>query len=195
MDPSNGYESVSKDYILYRGSKTDGIGASTVLTWANTFKHPASILDIGCGTGIPITKILIDRGFDVYGIDASPSLVNEFHRNFPETPVECESALASRFFDRQFDAVIACGLLFLLTEKDQFELILKLSNSLVHGGRALFTAPIQEMQWNDVMTGLPSISLGKSRYDFILSQLGFSILDGFVDEGDNYYHHAIKNDG
>jgi len=34
-----------------------------------------SVLDIGCGTGQPIARHLLERGFAVTGIDASPTLI------------------------------------------------------------------------------------------------------------------------
>ena len=35
----------------------------------------ASILDVGCGTGEPIAGSLLDAGFEVTGIDSSPTLI------------------------------------------------------------------------------------------------------------------------
>jgi 2-polyprenyl-3-methyl-5-hydroxy-6-metoxy-1,4-benzoquinol methylase len=40
------------------------------------------VLDLGCGTGIPNSKILIDEGMTVYGIDASPTMVRLSNRIF-----------------------------------------------------------------------------------------------------------------
>ncbi|MGV8135743.1 MAG: class I SAM-dependent methyltransferase [Mangrovibacterium sp.] len=70
------------------------------------------VLDLGCGTGIPISKVLIDAGMIVYGIDASPTLINEFRRNFPNNPVACEPAENSSFFTCKFDAIISWGIDF-----------------------------------------------------------------------------------
>ena len=30
---------------------------------------------VGCGTGVPISQVLIERGFKVYGVDAPPAIV------------------------------------------------------------------------------------------------------------------------
>lgn len=35
----------------------------------------AKVLDIGCGTGIPVSKMLSEGGFDVIGLDISPKMV------------------------------------------------------------------------------------------------------------------------
>lgn len=43
----------------------------------------AAILDIGCGSGLPIAGELIRRGFDVTGIDGTPAMLALFQRNLP----------------------------------------------------------------------------------------------------------------
>jgi len=54
----------------------------------------ANVLDLGCGTGVPITKTLIERGLHVYGIDASPSMLAAFRARFPAITA---SALARNY--------------------------------------------------------------------------------------------------
>jgi precorrin-6B methylase 2 len=41
------------------------------------------VLDIGCGTGIPVTKILLDEELAAYALDASPTMSEAFRQNFP----------------------------------------------------------------------------------------------------------------
>src|ERR671924_677858 len=110
-DKSNGYEAIAKDFIRAR---TPTIGPRIVRQWAKGLPAVASILDVGCGYGIPISQTLLQDGFTVYGVDASPTLVSKFRKQFPNTPVECSSVEDSLFFSRTFDAVIAWGLIFIL---------------------------------------------------------------------------------
>lgn len=46
--------------------------------------HHPIVLDVGCGTGLPTARQLIDLGCDVVGIDASPVMLDEAHHNVPE---------------------------------------------------------------------------------------------------------------
>lgn len=73
-----------------------------------------SVLDLGCGSGVPISEALLEEGCEVFGVDASPALVAAFRRRFPQAKVACEPVEESRFFDRTCDGVVAVGLLFLL---------------------------------------------------------------------------------
>jgi len=43
----------------------------------------ASILDLGCGTGNPILKYLVDQKLHVVGVDASIEMLNIARLNFP----------------------------------------------------------------------------------------------------------------
>ena len=82
--------------------------------WSQTLPSGARVLDLGCGTGSPISQALIERGFNVYGVDASPMMVAAFRARFPGVPVECAAVEDSDFFSRTFDGVVAWGLFFLL---------------------------------------------------------------------------------
>lgn len=70
------------------------------------------MLDLGCGNGVPISQALMDAGFALFGVDASRTLAGEFHRRFPLAMIERTSVEDSTFFPRNFDAIVACGVLF-----------------------------------------------------------------------------------
>lgn len=192
MDKSNGYEDIATIFIKGRGQAVNGIGASFVRGWAQTLQPGSEVLDLGCGTGIPISKVLIDEGMIVYGIDASPTMAKAFHQNFPTMPIACEAIEESLFFDRKFDGIISWGLIFLISEEAQEMLIKKAATALKTGGKLLFTTPYRATVWNDAMTGLSSRSLGAEKYKELISSSGLSLIGEFEDEGENYYFDAIK---
>ena len=185
-DPSNGYEAIAQDFIIHRNQST--IGVETVLTWAQALGPQATILDRGCGNGIPITEALVKEGHILFGIDASPTLITSYRENFPDLKAACEPVEISDFFGRTFDGVIAWGLIFLLSESGQSNLIHRVSGMLKPGGRFLFTSPEKTCTWSDNMTGTESRSLGADRYQRILSSAGLSVTGNSVDEGNNYYY-------
>ncbi|NIJ55459.1 class I SAM-dependent methyltransferase [Dyadobacter arcticus] len=192
MDKSNGYEDNAATFIRCRSKGSNGIGAPSVRHWARSLPPNATVLDIGCGIGLPISMALVDEGLTVYGIDASSSMVQIFKQNFPNSPVACEAAEDSSFFNRQFDAIIAWGLLFLLPVETQEVVIQKMANALSTGGKLLFTAPSQRMKWEDAITAIESISLGAEKYKELLAGSGLSLIEEFEDEGENHYYHAVK---
>jgi SAM-dependent methyltransferase len=189
MDRSNGYEVVSEEFLARRSA---GIGVKEVRKWARTLPRGSSVLDLGCGPGLPLTAVLVDEGLHVFGVDAAPSFVAAFQRNLPGTPIICEAILESRLFDRTFDAALAWGLMFLLKAEDQHRLIQRFAELLVPGGRLLFTSSAQPAVWNDAMTGLESLSLGAEQYRKLLGAVGISVAEEYEDEGENHYFDAFK---
>jgi len=163
-----------------------------VRKWAKTLPRGSSVIDLGCGPGFPITVVLVEEGLQVFGVDAAPSFVAAFQRNLPGTPVVCESVLESRCFDRTFDAVLSIGMMFLLKAEEQHRLIRKFAEILVPGGRLLFTSPAKPGVWNDVMTGMESVSLGAEEYKKLLGTAGISVVEEYEDIGENHYFDAFK---
>ena len=139
-----------------------------------------------------MTRVLRDAGLAVYGVDASRTMVAAYRERFPGFPIECNTAEASDFFGRQFDAVIAWGLLFLLDAEAQTLVIAKVARSLVPGGRFVFTSPRQPVSWLDAMTDRPSRSLGRETYARLLREAGLRLLGEDEDEGENHYYFAAR---
>jgi SAM-dependent methyltransferase len=193
IDRSNGYEGVAAEFLARRGSgRSAGVGVKDVRDWARTLPRGAAVIDLGCGPGFPITEVLVNEGLSVYGVDAAPSFVQAFRRNLPDTPVVCEPVENSTFFNRTFDAVLAWGLIFLLSADEQRRLIQRIAVILVPGGRLLFTSPPEPIVWNDAMTGLESRSLGAREYRRLFSEAGLSVKSEYEDEGQNHYFDAFN---
>jgi SAM-dependent methyltransferase len=193
-DPSNGYESVATEFLAGRGlAPPTAIGVRHVSEWARALPRGAAVIDLGCGPGIPITRALVDAGLEVYAVDASPSFVAAFRRNFPQVRVACESVEESAFFGRTFGGVVAWGLMFLLPADAQRRLVQRMADLLVPGGRLLFTSPAEPCVWKDAMTRLESRSLGAAEYRRLLSAAGLKETREYEDVGENHYFDAVKS--
>lgn len=187
---SNGYEGVATEFMTRRGRGE--IGLETVRAWSRGLTPGASILDLGCGHGLPISQALLDDGFELHGIDAAPTLVAAFRRRCPDARVVCEAVEYSRFFGRSFDGVVAVGLMFLLAEAVQLAVIDRVATALRPGGRFLFSAPAQACSWTDVLTERSSQSLGASAYHARMIAAGLTPVRSWVDEGENHYFAAER---
>lgn len=192
MDHSNGYEKIAPRFIKHREQDRARIGAVAVREWAKSLAPGSAVLDIGCGSGIPITQTLISEEMKIYAIDASAAMVRRFKENFPDVPVACESVEDSNFFNLKYDGIIAWGLMFLFSEETQERLIKKIAEALKTNGQFIFTAPWQKTEWEDLMTGRSSRSLGKEKYRELLSAAGLSWTEEFEDKAGNYYYSSVK---
>jgi 2-polyprenyl-3-methyl-5-hydroxy-6-metoxy-1,4-benzoquinol methylase len=190
---ANGYERAAAEFLVGRGTAASGgIGVRQVRAWARSLPPHATVLDLGCGSGLPLTKVLVDEGLTVYGVDASPTLVASFRRHLPGIAVACESVEDSAFFHQHFDAVLSWGLWFLLPEAAQLSLLRRVATVLQPGGRLLFTAPPHAGTWLDAMTGEESRSLGAETYRRTLAAVGLSVVREYEDEGENHYYDVVK---
>jgi SAM-dependent methyltransferase len=195
VDSANGYEGIAELFIARRGTRLtvgDAIGAATIRAWAESLPVGAAVLDLGSGPGEPSTRVLRDAGLTPFAVDASPTMVAAFRARFPDVPIECNTVESSSFFHREFDAVLAWGLLFLLEPEAQAQVIEKVGRALKRQGRFLFTAPRESHEWFDAMTGRPSRSLGAATYERLLRAAGLLRVDEARDEGDNYYYFVEK---
>lgn len=188
-DRSAGYDRFAADFAAGRNP---GIGVATIRTWARALGRGSAVLDLGCGTGIPVTRALVDEGLSPFAIDASPAMVSAFRENFPGVPVACEPAESSAFFDRRFRGIVAVGLIFLLPPAAQHALIRRAAAALERGGSLLFTAPEPACAWDDVLTGRESVSLGATVYRERLAAAGLMVVAEHRDEGDNHYYESRK---
>jgi 2-polyprenyl-3-methyl-5-hydroxy-6-metoxy-1,4-benzoquinol methylase len=189
VDPSLGWEAVAERFVAVRSD----IGATLVRSWARaSLPRSATLLDIGCGSGVPIARTLAADGFTVCGIDASATLAAAYRRNLPDMPVRCEPAQDSTFFGRSFVGAISIGFVFLLDAGDQRRLLAKVAEVLEPGGRFLFSAPRERCEWKDMLTGRPTRSLGADEYAAHLAAVGLSLAGLQHDEGGNEYYDVAK---
>ncbi|MEI5687800.1 class I SAM-dependent methyltransferase [Sphingomonas kyungheensis] len=187
-DHSNGWEAVSDRFVAIRSP----VGAALVVGWAKDhLPRSAAILDIGCGSGMPIGTALTVEGFSIWGVDASPSLIAAFHRNLPGMPAVCEPAEGSAFFARRFVGIVSIGLIFLLDAADQRRLLANVAQALEAGGRFLFSAPREACRWKDSLTGRVSVSLGADAYAAHLDSIGLRLAGCLSDEGGNHYYDVV----
>ena len=180
---------------LVRSRDQSDIGIDVAAAWAKAQPKGAEVIEIGCGGGVPVSKTLVDAGLKLWAIDSSPTLIRIFKDRFPNVPARCESATDSSYFGQKFDAAIAIGLVFLLPERDQIELIRRVSKILRPGSSFLFTAPLQVGTWDDTLTGHGCLSLGEERYVRALRDNGFENIRTHTDAGDNNYYEVEKPGG
>lgn len=188
---SNGYDALATEFMALRSD----YGKTVVETWAKSLPRSATALEIGAGHGYPITPVLLEAGLELSAIDASPNMVRAFSQSFPNIRVACEAVEESDFFNEKFDAVLAIGLMFLLTKETQTQLIPKIAEVLNPRGRFLFSAPIQKCQWVDILTGQMSYGLGENSYEAILSQCDLTIIETYTDAGGSHYYDTVRRAG
>lgn len=76
------------------------------------------MLDIGCGSGLPIARELTSRGFEVTGVDGTPTMLAMFQRNLPTSPAHlCD--MRQLDVGQRFEGLLAWDSFFHLSPEDQ----------------------------------------------------------------------------
>jgi 2-polyprenyl-3-methyl-5-hydroxy-6-metoxy-1,4-benzoquinol methylase len=187
-DGANGYEEYAEIFMRARNLK---IGASVMRKWASQLVPGSELLELGCGHGV-VSQVLLEAGIKLSVVDASPTLLRDFHSRFPDVEVECSTAQKSELLRRKYDGVVAWGLIFLLAETDQRSVLRRAADALRPNGRLVFTAPNEALTWKDSITEMPSLSLGATVYEALLRDLGLDVSPRVIDEGGNCYYEGIK---
>jgi cyclopropane fatty-acyl-phospholipid synthase-like methyltransferase len=188
-DPSNGWDAAA-DTLIRDRSRT--IGVEVLQAWARLLPSGGAVLDLGCGAGAPVSQTLVDLGFRVAAIDASPRLVAAYRQRVPDAEVACEAAETSPWFGRTFDGIVSIGMMFFLDEAAQRAVLRRLGTAVVRGGRVLLTVPWQTATWTDPTTQRLCRSLGRREYLDALARAGFDVTGMPVDEGQNHYVSALR---
>ena len=137
----------------------------------------STILDVGCGTGEPIAKFLINEGYCVMGIDASRQMIDLCKQRFPGERWLLAD-MRTLDLNEQFNAVIAWHSLFHLPHADQRHTLKVLASCVHRNGLLLFTSgPEYGETWSDNGGhNLYHASVSPQEYEQILINNNFKVL-------------------
>lgn len=138
----------------------------------------ASVLDIGCGGGIPVARDLIAAGHAVTGIDSAPSLIDLCRKRFPAA--EWHVADMRRLdLGRRFEGVLAWHSFFHLAADDQRAMFPVFARHAAPGALLMFTsgprAGVAMGEWQG--EPLYHDSLSQEEYRALLDTHTFEVLN------------------
>lgn len=158
------------------------------------FSRPESctILDTGCGTGVPVTKRLAMSGAKVIGLDIATKMIERAKRNVPEATFIFGDVVTIRF-ESGFDGVFAWDSLFHLPLDRQEEVIRKITGWLNTDGLFLFTAGGSSGELVSEMFDVPFYysSLSADQYEKILAEENCQVMFHDIDDPDGDGHRVI----
>lgn len=152
-------------------------------TWIERFARMlpphADILDLGCGGGEPVARLLVDQGFRLTGLDASPPLIHLARTRFPRHRwIEGDMRQFSAD-PGAYDGILAWSSLFHLEVEAQGALIRRFGLWLKKGGVALFNTGAAHGTAIGTFEGeeLYHASLAPAAYRAILAESGLTVVN------------------
>jgi SAM-dependent methyltransferase len=143
----------------------------------------ASILDIGCGSGEPIGRYLMEKDYEVVGVDSSPALIDICKGNFPDREW-IVADMRSLSLGRAFAGILAWNSFFHLCPEDQRRMFLIFKRHAAPTAALMFTSGPSESEAIGTMWGEPlyHASLSEAEYRSLLDNQGFDPLSHVVED-------------
>lgn len=129
----NGYDQVADRYLDWIGSWSSGPRARYLARALELIPSGASVLEIGCGAGLPVTAALAQHR-RVLGVDISPIQVERARVNVPGAGFVEADATTLQLPDASVDAVVAFYALGHVPRGDQAALLDRIAAWLRPGG-------------------------------------------------------------
>ena len=91
------------------------------------------ILDVGCGSGLPVSKLLVKKGFDIVCIDISGTMIHLAKKNVQKAKF-IKMSMTDIKFRNEFDGIISSFSMLCLNKRLFNKTSYRITKALKHGG-------------------------------------------------------------
>lgn len=142
-----------------------------------------AVLDMGCGSGVPMARHLIEHGCRVTGVDASSAMVAMCADRFPNHEWRVADMRTLRL-GRAFDAIMAWDSFFHLPQADQRRMFPIFARHAATGAALMFTSGPSAGERVGSYRGEPlyHASLDADEYRRLLRANGFEVVAHVVED-------------
>jgi predicted TPR repeat methyltransferase len=143
------------------------------------------VLDVGCGTGEPIARYLIDNGCEVTGVDGASAMIAICADRFPAM-TWLAGDMRSLALGERYDAIVAWDSFFHLTVEAQRDMFAVFREHAAPRALLLFTSGPEHGEAIGEIYGerLYHASLAADEYRALLDANGFDVLVHAVNDPD-----------
>jgi SAM-dependent methyltransferase len=136
----------------------------------------AEVLDLGCGSGEPIARFLIEAGYRVTGVDVAPAMLALCRKRWP-AGTWIEHDMRTLALRRPFAAIVSWDSFWHLPQDDQRRMFAVFAQHAAPGAALLFTSGTEDGVAIGAMYGRPLFhaSLATAEYRRLLATHGFAV--------------------
>ena len=177
-EKKNAFEAYNVIADWYSENRYQGLTEKFYLdSLINIIGKGAKVLDLGCGTGMPMMNYLLIQGMQVVGVDASYRMLDIAKKNLPSADF-VNADMRQLSLNQKFDAIIAWNSFFHLSPEDQPSMFNIFKSHLNSSGILLFTSGKEHGEaWGmNGGTNLFHGSLDTHQYRSLLEAHNFRIL-------------------
>jgi ubiquinone/menaquinone biosynthesis C-methylase UbiE len=176
------YDRHARDYVADRQREVGNERA-----WLDQFtallRQGSSILDIGCGSGEPVARYLIDQGFVVEGVDSSPTLIGFCRERFPQQSWHVAD-MRTLALKRTYNGLLAWDSFFHLSHDAQRRMFPVFKRHASPNAALMFTSGTSHGEAIGSYRGEPlyHASLAAEEYRALLNANGFRVVAHVVED-------------
>lgn len=152
----------------------------------------ASVLDVGCGAGVPIAEYLLQRGLLLTGLDAALSMLALCQSRFPDASW-VHRDMRDLNLETKFDGILSWDSFFHLKQAEQRQLLPVLAKHVKAQGVLLLTIGHEAGEVTGTVEGetVYHASLAVDEYVSILNGLGFNQFEIKLEDEDCGFHSVL----
>lgn len=185
------YDNISNWYLEWVGSHKSPRERYVKMLLEYSPTSPSSVLELGCGPGIPVLRMLLDHGSTVIGNDISTQQLKLAKKRCPEAELIPGDMSLLSFACEAFDGIICFYTLFHLPRAEQKGFVKRIHSWLKPGGLFLcnFAAIDEEAIHGEFLGhGMFWSSFGLENNQSMLEEVGFEIdvadVSGAAEDGE-----------
>jgi 2-polyprenyl-3-methyl-5-hydroxy-6-metoxy-1,4-benzoquinol methylase len=155
---------------------------------------PARVLDVGCGSAVPVDRYLVDHGYRVTGFDVSPRQIELAKAQVPEGYFEARNMLDLQAGEFNVDGLVSFYAVFHTPRKNHSQLLRRFASFVRPDGALLITMGAH--RWEGTESDFHGVEMYWSHFDAdtnrqLVEAAGFDIKFAEIDERDGEAHQVI----
>jgi cyclopropane fatty-acyl-phospholipid synthase-like methyltransferase len=184
----NSYNAIAERYLEVRDQYKNERFLDKLL---GRMSQPTEILDLGCGSGVPISRYLIEHGHKVIGLDISERQIELARKQVPPGRFIVRDMTTLKEGDFAVGAIVSFYAIF-HTPRETHENLLKTLRTFLPKGGLLLTT-MGNSEWEEVAEDYLGVPMFWSHYALpenrkLIEKAGFEILEEEIEITNNEYH-------
>lgn len=160
----------------------------------------STILDVGCGSGKPITTFFSNEGHNIHGIDISPNQINKAKLQLPKSNIKVADMLNFDYPDNYYHGVVCLHSLVHVERIYHAKILRRIYQTLKPGGLFLISVNTNSREGVSFLT--PDIQMFYSHFDqfesikhIISAKLSIIHKENILLSDNNYIYIIAKKSG
>jgi SAM-dependent methyltransferase len=186
----DGYDRMAVAYLAHRERLKSGKYIQQLLKY---LPKKSTVLDLGCGAGIPVDDILLKAGHSVMGIDISEEQIKLARKNCKGGDYLVGDIAELREKEYQVQAVVSFYTLFHTPRTEHARILKTMASFLPPHGMLLLTMGDREFEGQHILHGEPmwSSQFGTAKNHKLVESAGFKVITDEIDTSGGERHQII----